>query len=400
MERYENEPYLSAIEVLALESGAGEPGAPAPFYVELAETVLFPGGGGQPADRGTLAGQPIAAAEKREEGRWRFYLPEPVDSSAGLELKLDWSRRFDLMQQHTAQHLLSAIALDRFGWRTTAFHLGEELTDIELDAAELPAEKLAALEALVAEAIRAAVPVRTRRVEQEEYEKLEGVRSRGLPAGHQGSVRLVEIEGIDLNTCGGTHLRSTAEIESLKLLHTEPMRGGTRLYWVAGGRVRSRLAAAEARNARLRRLLDTGDGELVAVLESRLEQLAEAKRAKERIEARLAEAEAAAFGDRPFADRHYEDGNLAFLQKLARGWQGGAGSGLLFATAGKGKDAAFLIATRGEMARDIKSLGQGVAAKLEGKGGGAGRLFQGKAAGLEKRGEAVAILAAAAEPGA
>lgn len=400
MERYESEPYLAEIEALPLAAGASEPGAPAPFYVELAETVLFPGGGGQPADRGKLAGQPVAALEKREDGRWRFYLPEPLAAASSHRLELDWSHRYDLMQQHTAQHLLSAIALDRFGWRTTAFHLGAELTDIELDAAELPADKLEALEQAVAEAIRAGVPVRTRRVEKEEYEKLEGVRSRGLPAGHQGSVRLVEIEGIDLNTCGGTHLRSTAEIESLKLLHTEPMRGGTRLYWVAGGRVRSRLAASEARNARLRRLLDTGDSELVGVLESRLENLAELKRSKERLEAKLAEAEAGALGDLPFAERHYDEGDLAYLQKLARSWQAGAGRGLIFLTAGKGKDAAFLLATRGDLALDIKSLGQEVAVTLAGKGGGAGRLFQGKAAGLEQRGEAAAILAAAAERGA
>lgn len=399
MERYESEPYLAEIEVLPLAAGASEPAAPAPFFVELAETVLFPGGGGQPADHGKLAGHRLVASEKRKDGRWRCYLSDPVEAGSSLKLELDWSRRFDLMQQHTAQHLLSALALDRFGWRTTAFHLGDELTDIELDA-DLPAEMLAALEDAVAAAIRAAVPVRTRRVEKEEYEKLEGVRSRGLPAGHQGSVRLVEIEGIDLNTCGGTHLRSTAEIESLKLLHTEPMRGGTRLYWVAGGRVRARLATAEARNARLRRLLDTGDNELVPVLESRLENLAELKRAKEKLEARLAEAEAAALEDRAFTERHYEDGDLAFLQKLARSWQASSGRGLLFLSAGKSKEAAFVIVTRGDLSLDLKSLGQEVAILLEGKGGGAGKQFQGKATSLERRAEAVAHLASSMEPGA
>lgn len=400
MERYESEPYLREIEVLALAAGENERGAPSPFYVEVADSVLFPGGGGQPSDHGELAGQPVPAGEKRADGSWRFPAAAPVAAGDRLVLKLDWPRRFDLMQQHSAQHLLSAIALDRFGWRTIAFHLGEELTDIEIDAASPPAERLAELEQAVAEAIRAAVPIRTRRVEKEDYEKLEGVRSRGLPAGHQGSVRLVEIEGIDLNTCGGTHLRSTAEIEMLKLLHTEPMRGGTRLYWVAGGRVRSRLEASEARNARLRRLLDTGDADLVEILESRLDQLADLKRAKERLEARLAGAEAAALGEQPFVERHFEDDDLPYLQKVARPWQAGQAAGLLFLTAGKGKDAAFLIATRGELALDLKTLGQQAAGLLAGKGGGAGRLFQGKATGLEGRPAAVALLAAAAGSGA
>lgn len=398
MERYEAEPYLREIELPLLAAGASEPGAPAPFYADVTESVLFPGGGGQPADRGELAGRPVAAGVKREAG-WRLYLAEPAALGERQLLRLDWQRRFDLMQQHTAQHLLSAIALDRFGWRTTAFHLGEELTDIEIDVAEPPAGELAALEEAVAEAIRAALPVRTRRLAKEDYEKLEGVRSRGLPAGHEGSVRLVEIEGIDLNTCGGTHLRSTAEIEMLTLLHSEPMRGGTRLYWVAGGRVRQRLAASEARNARLRRLLDTGDAELAAILEGKLEQLAELKRAKEKLESRLAEAKAAALGDGRFAQRHFEDDDLSFLQKIAKSWQSGAAAGLLFLTAGHGQEGAFLIATRGDLVCDLKKLGPEVASRLAGKGGGAGRLFQGKAGNLGRRAEAAARLAAAIETG-
>ncbi len=396
MERYEAEPYLRELALRPLAGGASEPGAPAPYFADLAETLLFPGGGGQPADRGELAGQPVRASEKREDGSWRCYLDAPLASAESMLLTLDWQRRYDLMQQHTAQHLLSAIALDVFGWRTTAFHLGEELTDIELDAAELPADQLAALEETVAEAIRSAVPVRCRRIEKEEYEKLEGVRTRGLPAGHQGSVRLVEIAGIDLNTCGGTHLRSTAEIEALKLLHTEPMRGGTRLYWVAGGRVRRRLAAHEARGARLRRLLDTGDDELAAIAEGKLAQLAELKRAKERLEARLATAEAGGFGEKIFAERHFEENDLAFLQKVAKPWQAGSAPGLLFLTAGRAPEAAFLIATRGELALDLKTLGPEAAVLLGGKGGGAGRLFQGKATSVERRLEALQLLAAAA----
>lgn len=393
MERYELEPYTRAIAVELIGSGASPAGAPAPapFYADVAETLLFPGGGGQPADRGLFGGSRVVAEEKQPGGGWRLFLEAPPEAGQA-RLELDWERRYDLMQQHTAQHLLTSIALDQFGWATTAFHLGDELTDIELDATHLPAEKLKELEAKVAEAVRAAVPIRCLRVEKEAYATMPGVRSRGLPAGHQGSVRLVEIEGYDLNTCGGTHLRSTAEIEMLKLLHTEPMRGGTRLHWVAGGRVRQRLEAAEERTAKLRRLLDTGDQEMPAIVEAKLEQLAELRRQKEKIEARLAEAEAAACGDQIFAERHCEEADLPYLQKIARHWQNGSSPGLLFLTAGKGKEAAFLLASRGELQLDLKKLGQEVAAALEGKGGGAGRLFQGKASSLEDRAGVVARL--------
>lgn len=398
MERYEAEPYQKEMEVEILAAGeiaAGAP-APAPYFVDLAETLLFPGGGGQPADQGELVSKQgkteVLASEKQENGLWRHYLNAPASSQESQVLKLDWARRFDLMQQHSAQHAISALAQDRFGWRTTAFHLGDAMTDIELDVTEPNKEELEELEQAVAEVIRASLPVRTRRVEKEEYATLK-VRSRGLPAGHQGSIRLVEIEGIDLNTCGGTHVRSTAEIEMVKFLGSEKMRGGTRLYWVAGGRVKKRLEASESRNYHLRRLLDTGDDDLVSVLEIRLENLAELKRAKERLELRLAEAEAEALGEKSFAERHFEEGDLAYLQKVAKHWQAGSAGGTLFLTAGKEGEAAFLIATRGETQLDLKKLGQDIAAKLEGRGGGAGRLFQGKAASLRKREEAVALLA-------
>src|SRR6185503_19277103 len=213
------------------------------------------------------------------------YLGSVVNAGRST-VRLDWARRFDHMQQHTAQHLLSALAADRFGWETTSFHLGAQTCDVELAASELPAARQGELEEAIAAEVRAARPVTTRRVASEALAGL-AVRSRGLPAGHTGDVRLVEIAGVDLNTCGGTHLASTAEIECVKLLGVEPMRGGTRLYWVAGGRARARLAAHEARNEALRRALEAGDDELAAVAASKVAQLQESERARRRLLERL-----------------------------------------------------------------------------------------------------------------
>lgn len=107
------------------------------------------------------------------------------------------------------------------------------------------------------------------------------MRSRILPREFEADeLRLVEIEGIDLNTCGGTHLRSTSEIGTVVLLGTEPMRGGTRIFFVAGDRVRRRLAAHEQRNARLRSILDVADDDLPQVVQLRLDK--EKKLARDR----------------------------------------------------------------------------------------------------------------------
>jgi len=172
---YERDPYLRKLAVRVLRSGV-EDGR---FWALLDDTVCYPEGGGQPADCGRLAGVAVLDVQRVEGEVTHFLAAEVAEGEALLEL--DWSRRFDHMQQHTAQHLLSAIALSRWGWATRSFHIGTARCDIELDVAEPSADDLLDLEEAVVAEIRAARPVRCRRVSEAEYAALE-VRSRGLPA--------------------------------------------------------------------------------------------------------------------------------------------------------------------------------------------------------------------------
>jgi alanyl-tRNA synthetase len=386
---YERDPRLRELDVEVLATGVEE----GRVWARLSDSVLFPAGGGQPADRGWLSEIPVVDVQRREDAAVH-YLERSV-APGPARLRLDWPRRFDHMQQHTAQHLLSALAADRFGWETTSFHLGEATCDVELAAAAPPPARLAELEEAIAREVRAARPVSARRVPPAALAGL-AVRSRGLPPGHTGDVRLVEIEGIDLNTCGGTHLASTAEIECLKLLGCEPMRGGTRLYWVAGGRVRTRLEAHERRTAALRQTLEGSDDELVTLAVARRDQLRESERTRRRLHERLADAEAArllaAAGDAGFVDAHLEDADGAFLQRIANAFAARAGAALLLLTAGGGGAALFALAAQESAAVDLRALGARVAAALGGRGGGSGHVYQGKAGDLTGRAELVAEL--------
>ena len=239
---YEREPYRTTLDASIL--GVGDDAGRA--YAVLDDTILFPEGGGQPPDHGLVNEVSVLDVQK-VEGEIRHYLAAPVTPGAARVL-LDWERRFDHMQQHTGQHLLSALAQDRFGWLTTAFHLGPEVSDVELDARGLSAAGLTALEDAVAAEIRAAHPVRPRRVTFEEFRALP-VRTRGLPEDHAGDVRLVEIEGVDLNTCGGTHLSNTAEIEvDRSPLDGAPARRNASL--LRGGPARAQEARAPRRAKR------------------------------------------------------------------------------------------------------------------------------------------------------
>lgn len=387
---YERNPRAVEREVVPRDAGIDAEGA----WALLDDTILYPGGGGQPPDRGWLGEVEVTAVERRPEGlRHRLAAPLP---SGIVRLRVDWSRRFDHMQQHTGQHLLTAIAADRFDWRTTSFHLGAAVCDIELAVPQLAPDELVRLEEAVAAEVRAARPVTARRVPLADLERL-GARSRGLPEGFSGDARLVEIEGIDLAACGGTHLASTAEIESLALLGTEPMRGGTRLFWVAGGRVRRRLAEHERRAADLRRLLGAPEDGLVAAAAEKaaaLEALGrELRSVEERLETQLAEALALRPG--VLIDEAVVAPLAGGAARLAQRVASRRPEALVFVTAPLGAGFAFALVAGERCDLPLAELGRGVAAVLGGRGGGSGRSFQGKASTLAGREQVVSTLRAA-----
>lgn len=373
------------VEVLSVEEKAGS------WIAVLDDTILFPEGGGQPSDQGRLNDVRVSHVHK-DSGGLRHILAASVEPGPA-RLVVDWHRRYDHMQQHTAQHVLTRIALDRFGWTTRSFHIGPQVSDIELDCAPPGSSQIEALEDSVAERIVEARSIRGYRVSVEELAALE-VRSRGLPADHQGDIRLVEIEGFDLNTCGGTHLASTAEVETLKVVGSEALRGGCRLFWVAGKRVRGRLADRDQTMASLRQLLDTGDAEIVAGVGSRLEQLQQARRARRWLEKRLAElmVEMSASQNERLVDLHLEGYEAALLRPLADNLAKTGSHQVAFLTAEGEAGSLFALVLGRDVSLDLRALGDAVAESLNGRGGGSGQVFQGKTGSLAGRSRAVDLI--------
>lgn len=381
---YQRDAYLAELETEVIEIGRDNDR----FFAITADTVFYPEGGGQPADHGFMGDVGVVDVQKVDGTIHHYLNGEPPVGS--IHQTLDWKRRFDHMQQHTGQHLLTAIALGRFGWPTTAFHMGSSVCDIELGAASLEDSDLRRLEDAVEEGILAARPVTTRRVQMDEMVAL-GVRSRLLPEGHSGEIRLVEIDGLDLNTCGGTHVRSTAEIGALALIGTEAMRGGTRLFFVAGDRVRRRLAAHEARNLKLRTLLDAADDDLPELVELRLDREKQLGRERRRLLAELAQAESVrlvASDDRVIAG-HWDDRELPFLQEIGKKLVERAPERVALLTVGTGSEGAFLIVASEDSGLDLRVVGPEICGILDGRGGGRAPFFQGKAAAVGRRNEAL-----------
>jgi Ser-tRNA(Ala) deacylase AlaX len=343
------------------------------YDVILRDTIAFAESGGQPSDAATLEHSKVLEL-RLENGAVVHRVGRSFEVGDHVSVSIGWRRRFDFMQQHSAQHLITAVAEDRFGWRTTSFHLGDDYSAIELDVADVLPAELARLEAEVNEHVRAGRPIESRWVSQADYASLE-VRSRGLPTGHVGDVRLVEIGGVDVNTCGGTHVRATGELQLVHFTRIEPARGGSRIVFLAGERVRSSLAHSIVRERALGDALSVGPDDFL----SRIEALEEARKSASRdaenawgmwsteVAARLSQEKS------PVMMIDLESSRMDLLAKLAESADP-EGERLFFGTAG-GDSIVFLL--RGPE-QQVNELGPAVAHALGGRGGGRAGRYQGK----------------------
>ncbi len=217
------------------------------WQIALDRTAFYPASGGQPEDRGGLTAQARSGAEltvavddvvEDEAGEIWHATTKPLLTGTEVRGAVDADRRLDHMQQHSGQHLLSAVLAEEFGLRTVSFHLGEEDTTIDLagEAEEKVEDRLEEVEWRVNRQIASNLPVSVREVSSEEAQALlaSGV-VRKLPP-RAGPIRLVEIPGLDLNACGGTHVGSLGEIGAVLLRETERVKQGRRLHFVCGMR--------------------------------------------------------------------------------------------------------------------------------------------------------------------
>lgn len=208
-------------------------------YVTLAETAFYPHGGGQPYDLGQIGG--IAVLDVNIEDGEVWHKLERTPEETEVHCEIDWERRFDHMQQHTGQHLLSAITLKLTEAMTLSFHLGTEYDTIDVAAAELGANQLTAIEQEVNRQIYRNARINTSWVTTEEAAQLPLVKQPTVTE----DIRIVEIEGVEYNACGGTHVSATGEIGIIKLLKTEKVKGGTRIYFKCGTRALNEFTATQ-----------------------------------------------------------------------------------------------------------------------------------------------------------
>ena len=241
---YYGDSFLSSFDAVVTDIRlVSRTGGEALWQVTLDRSAFYPASGGQPFDKGNLTATsrngavleiPIDEVAEDEQGEVWHYTAKPLVAGTQVHAAIDWERRLDHMQQHSGQHLLSAIFSRELGAHTVSFHLGDESSTIDLNTASIAHASLERIERLANEIIAQDRPIKTRTVSRVEAESLLATgKLRKLPE-RDGDIRLIEIEGVDLNACGGTHLRSTGQIGGLALRSTEKVRQGLRVEFVCG----------------------------------------------------------------------------------------------------------------------------------------------------------------------
>jgi alanyl-tRNA synthetase len=201
------------------------------YHVVLEQTAFYPTSGGQPHDTGRL--NDVQVLDVFVDGEDVVHVTkEPLDIGTFVTGVIDWERRFDHMQQHCGQHILSACFEQDVDVDTVGFHLGNEIVTIDLAVSELDERILRAVELHANEIVWANYDIEARFVNEEE---LKAISLRHQPKVNQ-DIRIVSIGNFDHNACGGTHPRRTGEVGQIKILKTEKSRHGVRVTFVCGKR--------------------------------------------------------------------------------------------------------------------------------------------------------------------
>lgn len=343
------------------------------FYAVLDQTCFYPEGGGQPADTGRI-GEVQVTNVQTLDGEILHYTESPVPPGQ-YEAEIDWKRRFDHMQQHAGQHVLSAIFDDFHQMKTTSFHLGEERVSIDLNTSSIDAVTLEAVEKKANDVIRRHLPIETEWVTQEQSQ---GMNLRKPPA-VEGDIRLVSIDGVDLNACGGTHPKNTADIGLIKIISNEKAKGGTRIYFLCGYRAMDYFRLLATTTDELVKQMNAPVAELGNAASELLKEKAANEKKMKELQQQLLEKEAESLASETgtVIEQIFHGRPIKEIQQLARLVSAQNPDAYLLFISIDGEDVRF-VGAKGENAEgNMKEILPELLALTDGKGGGNAGFVQG-----------------------
>jgi alanyl-tRNA synthetase len=358
-------------KVIACDTNAGR------VEVVLDRTAFYPTSGGQPFDLGTLGVARVTDVLDRDDGTIVHVVSEEIPVGQRVMGVIDWPRRFDHMQQHTGQHILSAVFDRLHGVRTESFHLGTDSSTIDLAREVTPAE-IAAAEDAASRVVWEDRAVVVRFADVEEAARLP---LRKEPT-RQGPLRLIEVDDFDLSACGGTHVPRTGMIGVIAVAGWERFKGASRVTFVCGGRaLRSHAALRDATMA-ASRLLSVAAAEVPAAIERLQSDLKQATRTVEQLREEVTKSRAEQLRARAetihglrVVLRREPGAEPAALKALAAAVVADAGT--LAVLVGDGQPASVVVARSTDVPFDAGAWMRRVTSTFGGRGGGRPEQAQG-----------------------
>ncbi|KAM0431458.1 hypothetical protein ACHAPT_005435 [Fusarium lateritium] len=359
------------------------------WLIECADSVLFPEGGGQPSDHGTiiLLSDPdqttIPIKNVQRHGlRCIIYSPQPLSPGDKIRQEVDWARRWDHMQQHTGQHLLSAIMMNNHGLKTLGWGMGAAGTMNYVDLPRKPTkEEMQDIQSQCSELIRDNLPVRVETPDDAKHDKLPGDYDKS-----EGIVRVIHIGDIDINTCCGTHLSQTSHISLIILGSTQSVHGkNCRLSFMTGDRAVSLANASVGAISSIAKLMSSNGAptEVLAKASNMCDAVTELRRVEKKLLLEVAKYEServiGVIRSGKNAWVHRSDGGMDFINKIiGETKEDVQGTGLVVVFAIGESKGTGPVAIVGD-----KDSVEAMAVKVKGvvkdiKGGGGGGKWQGK----------------------
>ena len=263
-ELFYTNPYLREFDATVLACTEGKKG----FEVVLDNTAFYPEGGGQPADHGHL-NEAVVSDVRRQNGVIVHFTDKALEVGTVVHGKLDWERRYDNMQNHTGEHVLSGVINNAFGYENVGFHMHEDAITIDMSG-PMTEEEVIAMEKAANDMIKADIAVDISFPTAEERAAMGFRMKKELT----GKVRIVNIPSADCCACCGTHVKSTQEVGIIKVLSATKHRGGTRIEFVCGDRALRDFTKKHDEVIKASRLLSVKPDEVATAVEKTLQTLA------------------------------------------------------------------------------------------------------------------------------
>lgn len=351
------------------------------FAVSLNQTFFYPTSGGQPFDRGTINGLPVIDVTIRaEDGAVWHWLAGAAPKDDEVTAVIDWPRRFDHMQQHTGQHILSQAFIRIAEAQTIGFHLSDDTVTIDLDAHELTDDELNRVEQLANQIVWENRPINIHMVMRAEAEKMP---LRKIPPAQTGKIRLIDIENFDLTACGGTHVSRTGGVGLIKIVKLERRRANLRVEFRCGGRALADYGSKNDTIQELMAVLTTGQEALVTAVTTLQDENKTNQRTIKKLKNSLLETEAAQMlqtgqklADFTLISRVFDENEGVNLRQLGNHLTQNPGVVALLAAAGAKSQ--LLFCRSDNAPGDMNSLLKDALKQLgNGGGGGSAMMAQG-----------------------